>query len=71
VVVDPVGGECVCVIDVCSAVPVPDDTGRHQLAGADRDSRYRATRNGIEWCRKTLTDIAYSDMKLTAHRGCG
>jgi hypothetical protein len=48
-----------CVIDVCSAVPVPDDTGWHHLARADCDSRYRATKSGTEWCRKILDDIAH------------
>jgi hypothetical protein len=42
---------------VCSAVPVPDGTGRHNLALADRESRYKATKNGTEPCRKTLIDI--------------
>jgi hypothetical protein len=51
------GWHSLCVIDVCSAVPVPHDTGWHHLAGAGRDSRYRATKNGTEWCRKTSTDI--------------
>jgi hypothetical protein len=46
-----------CGIDVCSAVLVPDDTGWHQVTGANRESRYGTTKSGTQRCRKTLTDI--------------
>ena len=29
------------MIDVCSAVPVPDGSGWHKLAGVDRTTLYR------------------------------
>jgi hypothetical protein len=57
VAADPTGDAADCGIDVCSAVLVQDDTGWQQLAGVGRESRYRATKIGTEWCRKTFADL--------------
>jgi len=44
------------VIDVCSAVLVQDDIGRHRPTWQCTDIRCGATESGTEWCRKTLDD---------------